>query len=891
MPVNVLTQRNDPGRQGINRQETQLHPGNVQFDSFGRLGSYPVDASVYAQPLFVSGVDCGAKGIRDLLIVATMGNSVFAFDTSKTDAGALIWHASRNEPTRLKLGPSVPSQLFQNGGYGDFYGKPIGILSTPVIDLNPASPGSGTIYLVSFQFDQEAFDASPQNPAPSIFQHILCAIDLGSGRILRQTTIQGQYPGVGYHSPRSEILPKGSGSMSLSHTLDLSADKSTSSMTIDFGKKNVQVIDATGLIGPSPTVHFNSAMQLQRPGLLLQGDNVFIAFGSRGDEDPYHGWLFSYRTSDFAKTGVFCTTPNGGRGGIWQAGQGLIQDSKGNIYAATGNGDNDSRGTGPILQGRNLGESFLGFRFDTTGLRLNGWFTFFDDFVQAPGPQTAKDARDDDFGAGAPALLPDDRIVGGGKDGWFFVIDPDQLDKNVPNSAISQAFKASFNFDRGSRRGLPPGDETHHIHGSPVVWNSGAASVFVYVWGENDVVRVYQYAPEANASPDTGLFIQVPKLPNFVLGQAPSQGIEFARGNIYASNEVANRHGMPGGFLSLSVNGNDAKSAILWAAFPPFGDANKGDVSGSLIAYDASNFDPNLAYKRLTMLWHSRQNPADGLGDFAKFCVPTVANGRVYQATGSDQVAIYGLRPNPNAIRLGFDGGSGGFVLNGSAIISPQGRVVLTEHAHNGSPTPYTDTTPTFLAGSIFTRETFDITRFNTSFTFLLTDAAADGFTFTIQAESPHAIGSPGSGVGYTVDPFALNAPAQQSAILHSFAVKFALGDPDGARTSHLALLMNGAQLPGFIDVDLKNQPVPVDLRAGVPITARLRYDGNILSVQMQVQGAPAPSPDFRLAPGDIAQQINAVQGKAFVGFTGGTGGRSARQEITNWSFKAGSFN
>jgi hypothetical protein len=103
--------------------------------------------------------------------------------------------------------------------------------------------------------------------------------------------------------------------------------------------------------------------------------------------------------------------------------------------------------------GRNLGESFLGFRFDDTGLRLNGWFSMFKDFDQQPPPETRDDQRDDDYGAGAPALLPDDRIVAGGKDGWFFLIDPDQLDKVSSKDAVPQAFKASFNTDRGSRIG------------------------------------------------------------------------------------------------------------------------------------------------------------------------------------------------------------------------------------------------------------------------------------------------------------------------------------------------------------------------------------------------------------------------------------------------------
>ena len=101
---------------------------------------------------------------------------------------------------------------------------------------------------------------------------------------------------------------------------------------------------------------------------------------------------------------------------------------------------------------------------------------------------------------------------------------------------------------------------------------------------------------------------------------------------------------MPGGTLTVSANGNQAGSAILWASIPEKHDANIATVQGILRAFDAADVEKEL--------WNSGQNPRDKLGMLAKFCPPVVANGKVYMATFAEpggkspnRLVVYGLLP------------------------------------------------------------------------------------------------------------------------------------------------------------------------------------------------------------------------------------------------------
>jgi hypothetical protein len=86
--MNILTQRTDLSRSGVNHAEATLNPRNVNLNTFGKLSRTQVtNSGIYAQPLYVSQLNFGPKGVFDTVFVATMDNRVAAIDAN---TGAII---------------------------------------------------------------------------------------------------------------------------------------------------------------------------------------------------------------------------------------------------------------------------------------------------------------------------------------------------------------------------------------------------------------------------------------------------------------------------------------------------------------------------------------------------------------------------------------------------------------------------------------------------------------------------------------------------------------------------------------------------------------------------------------------------------------------------------
>jgi hypothetical protein len=179
-------------------------------------------------------------------------------------------------------------------------------------------------------------------------------------------------------------------------------------------------------------------------------------------------------------------------------------------------------------------------------------------------------------------------------------------------------------------------------------------------------------------------------------------------------------------------------------------------------------------------------------------------------------------------------------------------------------------------ASSVFSSARVNVTHFTTSFSFQIAAGAAtaDGFTFTLQGNSPTALGSAGGGLGYSYDGSNVGP-----VIGASVAVKFDLYDNQGEGPNSTGLYLNGAVPTSAGSLDLT--PSGVDLHSGDVMNVVMTYDGTTLQVTLT-----DTTTGRSMAHSYTVNIANAVGGStAFVGFTAGTGGLTAIQDILSWTY------
>ena len=515
-PVPVPTWRYELTHAGQNTNETALTPSNVNTTTFGKLFSQPLDGAVHAQPLYVPGLTMGDGLLHNVVFVATENDTLYALDADSNGG--------------INAGPIWKASMLSTA-----HGAAPG--ATPVTWVNSTTGAVSTNFGIS---------GTP-------------TINLGTNTIYFVAATEES----GIHIVRLHAI-----------NILTGAEQSNSPVEIDA------TVPGNGLGSSGGEVAFSAYWQIQRTALDYYNGYVYFGFGSHGDYEPWHGWLFAYDANTLQQTAVLCLAPDGNGAGIWGSGAGLPIDDvdpAGRLFVVTGNGTISNYP--PIEINTGFGESILDLNLANGGLAAVDAFTSFN-----AHPLNASDL---DQGSGGILMIPDQPgpyphiMVQAGKEGRLLVLNRDALGGYASGASSNTNILQDIPGQIGG------------LFSTPAYWNGN-----VYIWGSEDVPKAFS-------------------LSNGVLSTTPSSQSTISSGN-------------PGASFVVSANGNT--NGIAWAVR-----TDEATTAGPAILYawDATNLANEL--------YESDTNSArDGAGRASRFAVPVVTNGKVY-AAAVNVLDVYGV--------------------------------------------------------------------------------------------------------------------------------------------------------------------------------------------------------------------------------------------------------
>jgi hypothetical protein len=382
LATDVLTFHNNPARTGLNDHETTLAPANVNQDNFGLLFNLSVDGKVDAQPLYISSVPIHGVGRKNVVIVATEHDSVYAFDA---DSAAPYWHVS------LLGNQEVPSD---NRGCNQVTPE-IGITATPVIIRESGNPG--TIYLVAM--------SKANGKKTTVYHQRLHALSLGDGSEVAGSPVEveASFPG------------KGPGNSGNGHVIFKPADyKERAALLLHNNivytawASHCDIAPYTGwIIG----YHVNS---LARVRVLNVDPN-----GNPGS--PF--------------------LPDGSGNSFWGSGAGLSVDNNGYLYGLTANGPFGEPSSNGFPKSGDYGDTFLKLSAQT--LNVVDYFTPYNQAQEAAADTDLGSGGTlvlPNMTAASGEILH--LAVGAGKDGNIYLVNRNRMGKiNLKTSDNSNIYQ------------------------------------------------------------------------------------------------------------------------------------------------------------------------------------------------------------------------------------------------------------------------------------------------------------------------------------------------------------------------------------------------------------------------------------------------------------------
>lgn len=337
------------------------------------------------------------------------------------------------------------------------------------------------------------------------------------------------------------------------------------------------VVTASAKLTDGTSYAFNANVSRQRAALLLSSGRLYAGFSSYCDQaaSTTRGWLLGWRASDLAPLAhnqLQDAVPSYDSGfflnAIWMSGWGpAAVPADGAIFFVTSNSDQNTYGSDNI---------------DESVLQVSPNLSVTDSYYTDPNRATL-DAHDEDLGSGGAMLAPaqtgmDPKLLfAAGKGGTMYM------------------------FNRGTSAGLQLLN-SYAIGGcwcGPSYYTGSDGSGRVVTSGGSKVI-VWKIITSSSAAP--------------TLLQESSTAITTGQD--------------PGFFTTVSSNGTQAGSAVVWAVGRPT------STPGTMPLYAIDPNTGNVIYKASAGNWIYGNANAD--------TVPTVADGHVYVAT-YQQLAIFGL--------------------------------------------------------------------------------------------------------------------------------------------------------------------------------------------------------------------------------------------------------
>jgi hypothetical protein len=434
-------------------------------------------------------------------------------------------------------------------------------------------------------------------------------------------------------------------------------------------------VPGTAPDGNGSTVPLNNAWANQRPGLLLLNGYLYIGFSSHGDNGPWHGWVLGYNATTLAQTGAWCTSPNGKGNGIWGAGSGLTADAAGNLYVATGNGDDTVQTPAPPPSATiDFGDSLVRLSL-TNGVPIpTDYFT--------PYNQASLDSGDADVGSGGVLVLPDQPgpynhiLLQSGKQGSLYVVNRDKMTSDGSHYCNGCSSDPEIIQTVSLGGGL---------WSMPAYWNNQ-----IYVWGSGGHLEAYS-------------------LTNGVVSQTPT-------------SQSGESSGFPGSTPVVSSNGTN--NGVVWAV-----ETDAYNFSGPAIlrAYSATDVSHLLYGSNLT-------GGRDTLAPAVKFVVPVVTNGKVYVGARKE-VDVFGLLGGETQAAAPVLNPTGGLYYGGTQVsmssTTPNASIYYTTDGNLAT------NASTLYTGAVTVTDTTTLDAIAISPGYIQSTDATDTYTIKDQAAPP----------------------------------------------------------------------------------------------------------------------------------------------------------